>query len=77
MAVTQVGWVAITEHGLTTSRYEMEWGAGICDTSGVGGVILHGLNEMGVSLFVGKFDSNFFSNFKEIVVIYRGFLFVI
>ena len=37
-------------------RYEMEW-AGICDTSGVGGASLHGLNELGVSLLVGEIDS--------------------
>ena len=59
------------------SRYEMERGGWHMRHKRRGGVIFHGLNELGVSLFAGKFDSDFFSNFKEIVVIYAGFLFVI
>ena len=57
-------------------RYEMEW-AGICDTSGVGGASLHGLNELGVSLLVGEIDSKFFLVLTKSLSSTQDFLFVI
>ena len=65
-------------HPLPKKITKWNFEKGIGGISGVGGMSLHGMNELDVSLYVDIFDSSFFFlNFNEIVVIYAGILFVI
>ena len=68
-----VSYLGISSHALTMSNANHPLPkkkslngiskTGIGDISGVGGMSLHGMNELVVSLYVDIFDSNFFFEF--------------
>ena len=67
-----VSYLGISSHALTMSNANhplpkkiTKWNfeKGIGDISGVGGMSLHGMNELVASLYVDIFDSNFFFEF--------------